>query len=147
MSFGVKFFLPARWAEFSIVTCVNRNTGQSRSINTMKQMLGVPWLVVACVLNNWIKGPFNWLKHPPPPLRRLIDAPHDNYSKIPTNTVKPPLSGHLRDLPKCPLNKGCKNCASFVNDQHSTVTLYCDKLACCQRSYSEFKFIAFHYQP
>ena len=23
------------------------------------------------------------------------------------NTVKPPLSGHLRDLPKCPLNRGC----------------------------------------
>ena len=36
---------------------------------------------------------------------------------------------HLRDLPKCPLNrgcplnKGCKNCAMFVNDQHSTVIL------------------------
>ena len=27
--------------------------------------------------------------------------------------------------------KGCKNCAMFVNDQHSTVTLYCDKVACC----------------
>ena len=23
------------------------------------------------------------------------------------NTVKPLLSGHLRDLPKCPLNRGC----------------------------------------
>ena len=46
-------------------------------------------------------------------------------------TVKPLLSGHLRDLPKCPLNRGCKNCAMFVNDQHSTVTLYCDKVACC----------------
>ena len=41
------------------------------------------------------------------------------------NTVKPLLSGHLR------LNKGCKNCAMFVNDQHSTVTLYCDKVVCC----------------
>ena len=28
-----------------------------------------------------------------------------------TYTVKPLLSGHLRDLPKCPLNRGCKNCA------------------------------------
>ena len=53
-------------------------------------------------------------------------------------TVKPLLSGHLRDLPKCQLNRGCplynrvcKNCAMFVNDQHSTVTLYCDKVACC----------------
>ena len=52
-------------------------------------------------------------------------------------TVKPLLSGHLQDLPKCPLyrgcplNEGCKNCAMFVNDQHSTVTLYCDKVACC----------------
>ena len=41
------------------------------------------------------------------------------------------LSGHLRDLPKCPLNRGCKNCAMFVNDQHSTVTPYCDTVACC----------------
>ena len=46
------------------------------------------------------------------------------------HTVKPLLSGHLRDLPKCPLNsgcplnRGCKNFAMFVNDQHSTVTLY-----------------------
>ena len=58
-------------------------------------------------------------------------SPHDNYSKIPANTVKPLLSGHLRDHPKCPLTKGCKNCAMFVNDQHSTVTLYYDKVACC----------------
>ena len=42
-------------------------------------------------------------------------------------TVKPLLSGHLQDLPKCPfnrgcpLNRGCKNCAMFINDQHSTV--------------------------
>ena len=71
------------------------------------------------------------------------------------STVKPLLSGHLRDLPKCPLNRvnggcplngRCKNCAMFVNDQHSTITLYCDKVACCQRSYLEFKFITFHYQ-
>ena len=27
--------------------------------------------------------------------------------------------------------KRCKNCAMFVNDQHSTVSLYCDKVACC----------------
>ena len=53
------------------------------------------------------------------------------------NTVKPQLSGHLRDLPKCqlnrgcPLDRGCKKCAMFVNDQHSMVTLYCDKVACC----------------
>ena len=25
------------------------------------------------------------------------------------------------------LNGGCKNCAMFVNDQQSTVNLYCDK--------------------
>ena len=54
-----------------------------------------------------------------------------------TECMKPLLSGHLRDLPKCPLNrgsplnKGCKNCAMFVNDKHSTVTLCCDKVACC----------------
>ena len=46
-------------------------------------------------------------------------------------TVKPLLSGHLQDLPKSPLNRGCKNCAMFVNDQHSTVTVYCDKGARC----------------
>ena len=34
----------------------------------------------------------------------------------------------------------------FVNDQHSTVTLYCDKVARCRGSYLEFKFITFHYQ-
>ena len=71
------------------------------------------------------------------------------------STVKPLLSGHLRDLPKCPLNRvnrgcplngRCINCAMFVNDLHSTITLYCDKVACCQRSYPEFKFITFHYQ-
>ena len=47
------------------------------------------------------------------------------------STVKPLLSGHLQDLPKCSLNRGCKNYAMFVNDQHSTVTLYYDQLACC----------------
>ena len=36
------------------------------------------------------------------------------------NTVKPLLSGHVRDLPKCPLNRGCpfdrgcKTCAMSV---------------------------------
>ena len=30
------------------------------------------------------------------------------------NTVKPLLSGHLWDLPKCPLNRSCKTCAMFV---------------------------------
>ena len=39
--------------------------------------------------------------------------------------MKPLLNGHLRDLPKSPLNRGCKNCAMFVKDEHSTVTLYC----------------------
>ena len=49
-------------------------------------------------------------------------------------TVKPLLSGHLRDLSKCPLNrgcplnKGCKNCAML---QHSTITPCCDKVAFC----------------
>ena len=46
------------------------------------------------------------------------------------HTVKPLLSTHLSDLPKCPLNTG-KNCTMFVNDQHSTVTLYFDEVACC----------------
>ena len=42
-----------------------------------------------------------------------------DYRKKNNNTVKPPLSGHLRDLPKRPLNRGCplntvcKNCAMF----------------------------------
>ena len=43
-----------------------------------------------------------------------------NYRKKKyNNTVKPPLSGHLRDLPKrpinggCPLNTVCKNCTMF----------------------------------
>ena len=54
-----------------------------------------------------------------------------------SSTVKPLLSGHLQDLLKCLLNRGCllkrgcKNCAMFVKDQHSMVTLYCDKVACC----------------
>ena len=52
-------------------------------------------------------------------------------SKI--NTVKPLLSGHLWDLPKCLLKRGCrlnrgrKNCTMYVNDQHLTVTLFYDK--------------------
>ena len=46
-------------------------------------------------------------------------------------TVKPLLSGHLQDLPRVPANRGCENCTMFVNDQHSTVTLYYDKVACC----------------
>ena len=43
-------------------------------------------------------------------------------SKI--NTVKPLLSEHLQDLPKCllkracRLNRGCENCTMYVNDQH-----------------------------
>ena len=47
------------------------------------------------------------------------------------------LSGHLHDFPKCPLNRGCslnrgcENCTMFVNDQHSTISLYCDKVAGC----------------
>ena len=51
------------------------------------------------------------------------------------NTVKPLLSRHLRDLPKCPLNRGCEHCTMFCNDQHSMVTLYCDKVECCWTSY------------
>ena len=35
---------------------------------------------------------------------------------------------------------------AFVNDQHSMVTLYCNKVACCLRNYPEFKFIIFHHQ-
>ena len=68
---------------------------------------------------------------------KLYDSVQDKLSfrtkglLVLNNTVKPLLSGHLRDLPKCPLNKGFKNCAMFVNDQHSTVTLYRNKVACC----------------
>ena len=62
-------------------------------------------------------------------------------------TRKPLLSGHLWDLPKCPLNRGCKNCAMFVNALLSAVTLYCDKVPCCYKgSYPEIKFITFYYQ-
>ena len=52
-------------------------------------------------------------------------------SKI--NTVKPLLSEHLQDLPKCLLKRGCrlnrgrKNYTMYVNDQHLTVTLFYDK--------------------
>ena len=48
---------------------------------------------------------------------------HYYYIIIVSITVKPLLSGHLRDLPKCLLNRGCplnrgfKNCTMFVNDQ------------------------------
>ena len=44
---------------------------------------------------------------------KQIGRPH-------SSTVKPLLSGHLRDFPKCPLNRGCplnrvcKICAVFV---------------------------------
>ena len=53
------------------------------------------------------------------------------------STVEPLFSGHLRDLPNCPLNRGClldrgcKNCTMFVNNQHSMVTLYRGKVECC----------------
>ena len=59
---------------------------------------------------------------------------HYYYIIIVSITVKPVLRGHLRHLPKCLLNRGCplnrgfKNCTMFVNDQHLTVTLYCEKL-------------------
>ena len=49
---------------------------------------------------------------------------HYYYIIILPITVKPLLSGHLRDLLKWPLNRGCppmrgfKNCAMFVDDQH-----------------------------
>ena len=61
---------------------------------------------------------------------------HYYYIIIISITVKPLLSGHLRGLPKyllnrgCPLNRSFKNCTMFVNDQHLTVTLYCEKVAC-----------------
>ena len=50
-----------------------------------------------------------------------------HYIIILSITVKPVLSRHLRDLPKCLLNRGFKNCTMFVNDQHLTVTLCCVK--------------------
>ena len=53
-----------------------------------------------------------------------VFAGFHNQSPLPT-TVKPLLiSGHLRDLPKCrlnrggPFNGGCKNCAMFAHNQH-----------------------------
>ena len=40
------------------------------------------------------------------------------------STVKTLLSGHLRDLPKCPLNRGCKNCALLkINIQRLRCTM------------------------
>ena len=48
-------------------------------------------------------------------LRVQRHIPNKNLAKYPP----PPsvLSGHLRDLPKCPLFvEVCKNCAMFVND-------------------------------
>ena len=82
------------------------------------------------------KAKKNVFWRPGPPLSQgLDDRPSAlilrSGSATVHSTVKPLLSGHLQDLPKCPLNRGCKNCAIFVNDQHSTVTLYCDKVACC----------------
>ena len=50
------------------------------------------------------------------------------YSLYMTKYSETSIKRHLRDLPKCPLNRGCKNCAMFVNDQHSTVTLTVIKL-------------------
>ena len=47
------------------------------------------------------------------------------------------ISGHFRELPKCPrgicLIEVEKIAQCFVNDQHSTFTLYRDKVACCKR--------------
>ena len=63
--------------------------------------------------------------------KRRANVPSSIHNIAEINTVKPLLRGHLRDLPKCSLNKGCKNCTMLVNDQHSTATLYCDKVACC----------------
>ena len=48
-----------------------------------------------------------------------IKRPNYRKNNNNNNTVKPPLSGHLWDLPKrplnrgCPLNRVCKNCAMF----------------------------------
>ena len=56
--------------------------------------------------------------------RGIIVLVKFNYSET---SIKRTPSGPS----KCPLNRGSKNCAKFVNDQHSTVTLYCDKVACC----------------
>ena len=60
-------------------------------------------------------------------------------------TVKPLLSRHLRDLPKCPFNRGCKNCAMFVNNQHSMVTQYCDKLHVVKQAIQLISRVQVHY--
>ena len=52
----------------------------------------------------------------------LAIRPTAVHRKNKFTTVKPLLSGHLWDLPKCPLNRGCclmkvrKNCETFVNN-------------------------------
>ena len=63
-------------------------------------------------------------------------------------TVKPLLSGHLRDLPKCLLNKGCPlngGCKNCVIKQYCIITVI--KLHVVKEAIqSEFTFITFHYQ-
>ena len=39
--------------------------------------------------------------------RILINEIYCKKKNDDNNTVEPLLSGHLRDLPKCPLNRGC----------------------------------------
>ena len=39
--------------------------------------------------------------------RILINEIYCKKKNDDNNTVQPLLSGHLRDLPKCPLNRGC----------------------------------------
>ena len=41
------------------------------------------------------------------------------------------ITGIKKTLPSVHLIEVCKNRAMFVNDFHSAVTLYCDKVPCC----------------
>ena len=69
-------------------------------------------------------GRYEWENgcHDDKPAAKINDH-HDG-----NNTVKPLLRGHLRDLQSDRLIEVSKNCATFVNDNFSTVTLYCNKV-------------------
>ena len=64
------------------------------------------------------------VESPTPPYPENSGALDQGCPQNETNSLlyKPMLSGHLRDLHKCPcsrgypFNRGFKNCASFVND-------------------------------
>ena len=136
---------------------INNHIMKMVLIEENKELIGVPWMWETFrFLSTLYNGPHEKKEVKKSLIMigslRAISIRHVSHTRISHCTiyttiirVKPLLSEHLRDLPKCPL-RGCKNCAMFVNDQQSTVNLYCDKVACCWRSYPEFKFITCHYQ-